>query len=275
MATQSTTNHVVNVTDDGSTDKLIKKIETLLTKVEAVQKAAGNINLGSGPQPTTGFQPRTSPSPTQGGTTGSRAVADSMMTGSAYGTLRATGVGTGAAARDFAKESQGLGGLVRLYATYAANVFAVSAAFGALSRAMDTTNMISSMNQLGASVGKSLGTVSKNIVQLTDGAISLRDSMQAVAQASSAGLANKDIERLAVVAKNASLSLGISMPDALNRLSRGVTKLEPELLDELGIFTKIGPATEAYARSIGKSVSSLTDFEKRQAFANAVIKEGE
>lgn len=282
MATENTTNHVVNVTDNGSTDRLIRNIETLLTRVEAVQNAANRINLGGSTQ--SGSTPRNpapgSPTPggsqpTQGGTAGSRSVANSVMSGSAYGTLRATGSGTGAASRDFAKESQGLGGLVRLYATYAANVFAVSAAFGALSRAMDTTNMVSSMNQLGASVGKSLGSVSKNIVELTGGAISLSESMQAVAKTSAAGIANKDIERLAVVAKNASLSLGISMPDALSRLSRGVTKLEPELLDELGLFTKIGPATETYARSVGKSVSALTDFEKRQAFTNAVLKEGE
>jgi hypothetical protein len=275
MAADNTTNHVVNVTDNGSTDRLIRNIETLLNRVGAVQNAANRINMGGTTQPGAGQAMPGGPRPPMGGTAGSRSVADSAMSGSAYGTLRATGAGTGAAGRDFAKESQGLGGLVRLYATYAANVFAVSAAFGALSRAMDTTNMISSMNQLGASVGKSLGSVSKNIVQLTGGAISLQESMQAVAKTSAAGIANKDIERLAVVAKNASLSLGISLPDALSRLSRGVTKLEPELLDELGLFTKIGPATEAYARSVGKTVGSLTDFEKRQAFTNAVIKEGE
>jgi DNA repair exonuclease SbcCD ATPase subunit len=256
MATQNTTTYNVEVTDGGSTEKVISKIETLIGKLKNAQnEAKQGINTG--------------------GTTGSRSLSESAMSGSTYGKLRATGVGTGAAARDFAKESQGLGGLVRLYATYAANVFAVSAAFNALSRAMDTTNMISSMNQLGASTGRSLGTVSKNLVDLTDGAISLRDSMQAVAKMSSAGIANKDIERLGLVAKNASLSLGISLPDALDRLGRGVTKLEPELLDELGLFTKIGPATEAYARSIGKAVGSLTDFERRQAFSNAVIKEGE
>jgi len=256
MATQNTTTYNVEVTDGGSTKRLISNIETLISKLKNAQnEAKQGINTG--------------------GTTGSRSLSESAMSGSSYGKLRATGTGTGAAARDFAKESQGLGGLVRLYATYAANVFALSAAFGALSRAMDTTNMIRSTDQLGASVGKSLGSVSKNIVQLTDGAISLQESLQAVAKTSTAGIANKDIERLAVVAKNASLSLGISLPDALSRLSRGVVKLEPELLDELGLFTKIGPATEAYARSVGKTVGSLTDFEKRQAFTNAVIKEGE
>jgi lambda family phage tail tape measure protein len=64
------------------------------------------------------------------------------------------------------------------------------------------------------------------------------------------------------------------MSDAVSRLTRGITKLEPELLDELGIFTKVGKATEDYARSVGKSVNSLTDFERRQAFANAVLAEG-
>jgi hypothetical protein len=274
MSAQNTTTHNVEVTDNGSTANVIKNIESLITALKAAQTQATSTMSAasrSGGQTTGGG----SQTPMPGGTTGSRSAASQAMSGSAYGTLRATGAGTGAAARDFAKESQGLGGLVRLYATYAANVFAVSAAFGALSRAMDTTNMIRSMDQLGASVGKNLGTVSKNIVELTGGAISLQESMQAVAKTSAAGIVNKDIERLAVVAKNASLSLGISLPDAMNRLSRGVTKLEPELLDELGLFTKIGPATEAYARSVGKSVTALTDFERRQAFANAVLKEGE
>jgi hypothetical protein len=120
-----------------------------------------------------------------------------------------------------------------------------------------------------------VGGLSKRISELTNGAVSMQDAMKIVAQTSTAGISSRDIERLTVVAKNASLALGLSMPDALSRLSRGVVKLEPELLDELGLFTKIGPATEAYARSLGKTTASLTDFEKRQAFLNAIVKEGE
>ncbi|NBS40815.1 MAG: hypothetical protein EBS73_16500, partial [Betaproteobacteria bacterium] len=103
----------------------------------------------------------------------------------------------------------------------------------------------------------------------------MREAMSATAMSSSAGLTNQQILRMGQVAKTASLALGISMPDAINRLSRGITKLEPELLDELGIFTKIEPAVQAYALQMGKTASSLTDFERRQAFANAVLKEGE
>ncbi len=183
--------------------------------------------------------------------------------------------GTGASARDFAQEAQGLGGLVRLYATYAANIFAVGAAYRALSNAMDTTNMVQGLNQLGAASGMALGSLSKELVKATDGAISLREAMESVAKASSSGMSSKDILRMGEVAKKASQALGVDMADAVNRITRGITKLEPELLDEIGIFTRVDSAVQAYAKSTGKAVSSLTDFERRMAFANAVLEEGE
>ena len=192
-----------------------------------------------------------------------------------YGVARAiSGSGTGAAGRDFAKQAQGLSGLVHVYATFAANLFAVSAAFRALSDAADTTNMIKGMDQLGAQTGRSLGTIAKSLQLASDGAISMRDALEATTKGAAAGLSGKQMLQMAEVAKKASQALGINMPEALSRLSRGVAKLEPELLDELGIYTKLEKANQDYARSIGKTVTQLTDFEKRQAFANAVLKEG-
>jgi len=214
------------------------------------------------------------------GTAGSRAVAAKAapassggLTGQQYGTAQGT-TGMGSSARDFAKEAQGLGGLVRVYATFAANLFAVSAAFTALRDAASTENIVKGLDQLGAASGRSLGNLSKQLVAASDGAISLRDSMTAVAQASSGGLSNKQILQLGEVAKKTSEALGLSMPDAISRLSRGITKIEPEFLDELGIFVKVNEASSTYALSIGKSAASLSDFEKRQAFANAVLDQG-
>jgi len=185
------------------------------------------------------------------------------------------GVGTGAAGRDFAKQSQGLGGLVRLYATFAANIFAASAAFNALSSAMDTSNIVKGLDQLGAASGRSLGGLAKQMVAAADGAISLRDAMSSTALASSAGMNNTNIIRMTEVAKKASLALGRDMADSMDRLTKGIAKTQPELLDELGIMARVIPAQEKYARQIGKTVSSLTDLEKKQAFANAVLEEGE
>ena len=194
--------------------------------------------------------------------------------GNAYGTARGT-VGTGAAGRDFAKQAQGLGGLVHVYATFAANLFAVTAAFSALSKAADTTNIIKGLDQLGAQSGRSLGGVAKAMVEVTGGALSLREAMTSTALASSAGMTNAAMIRMTEVAKKASLALGRDMGDSMDRLTKGIAKVQPELLDELGIMARVIPAQEKYARELGKSVSALTDFEKKQAFANAVLEEGE
>lgn len=182
---------------------------------------------------------------------------------------------TGASGRDFAKQAQGLGGLVHVYATFAANLFAVSAAFGALSKAADTTNMVKGLDQLGAASGRSLGILAKQMVTVTDGALSLRDAMTSTALATAGGMSSTAILRMTEVAKKASQALGRDMTDSMDRLTKGIVKIQPELLDELGIMARVIPSQEAYARQLGKSVSALTDFERKQAFANAVLEEGE
>ncbi len=203
------------------------------------------------------------------------ATDEGALAGKESGTARGVGGLTGAAGRDFAKQAEGLGGLVRVYATFAANIFAATAAFGALSRAADTTNLVKGLDQLGAASGRNLGALGKQLVIATDGALSLRDALAATAQASAAGMNTKDILRMGEVAKNASIALGRDLPDAVNRLTRGITKLEPELLDEIGIMVRVDTAVSNYAKSIGKSSLSLTEFERRQAFANAVLEQGE
>jgi Ca2+-binding EF-hand superfamily protein len=259
MATQNV-NVGINISDNGTAKKTIQSVNELHSAVKATQKSAEKLAVPKA----AGYRAAAAPSGTE-----------AMMSNQEYGRSRGATGATGAAARDFANQAQGLGGLVRLYATYAANVFAVGAAFRALSTAMDTANLVKGLDQLGAASGTALGTLSKRLVQVTDGAISMREAMEATAKASSSGMSSENILRMGKVAKQAAQALGVDMADAVNRLTRGITKLEPELLDEIGIFTKVGMATEAYAKSVGKSASAITDFEKRMAFANAVLEEGE
>lgn len=193
--------------------------------------------------------------------------------GTEYGRARGSMGTTGASARDFANQAQGLGGLVRIYATIAANLFAVGAAFNALKDAANTTSMVQGMNQLGAASGIALGSMAEKFVQATGGAISLREAMSSVTKASSAGLSNKQTLEIAKGAKQAAQALGLDMTDAVNRLTRGITKLEPELVDELGLYTKLQGAVDKYALSIGKSSAALSDYERRQAYAVALLAE--
>ena len=255
----------IKISDGGTLKPLVAGSETFKNNMHA-----GAAALSKGRMP--GAAPRAASAPTGGGMGGGGSGMGQELT--SYGIARGA-VGTGAAGRDFAQQAQGLGGIVHLYATFAANLFAVGAAFRALSNAMDTTNLVKGLDQLGAASGTSLGSLSKNLIAVTDGAISMRQAMESTAKASSSGMSSENILRMGKLAKQASQALGVDMADGVSRLTRGITKLEPELLDELGIFTKVGKATEDYAKSVGKSTAAITDFEKRQAYANAVLKEGE
>lgn len=177
----------------------------------------------------------------------------------------------------FSKMNQSMvggGGLVGAYATLAANVFALTAAFGVLQRAAAAEQLAAGLAYTGEVAGRNLPYIADRLREITGEAVSTQEAMSSVALATSSGFSGKQIADLGEVAKGASLALGRDMTDALNRLIRGAAKLEPELLDELGIMVRLDKASEDYAAQIGTTASQLTHFQQRQAFLNAIIIEG-
>ena len=182
-------------------------------------------------------------------------------------------------ARNFSKLSQTIGsgdnGLVGAYATLAANTFAVTAAFVALQKSTESLKIMAGLEAQSARLGTTLSLTASRIRDVTNSAVSMSQAFSSTAQLTAAGFDSGQIERLAAVAKDASGALGRDLVDGMDRLTRGVTKLEPELLDELGIMTKLDEATRKYAVENNKAAEALTSTEKRQAFLNAVLDEGE
>jgi hypothetical protein len=185
------------------------------------------------------------------------------------------GQASAGAGRQFAAQSSGLGGLVGAYAGAAATSFALQAAFTALSSAAAAENIVKGTNALAAATGQQGPKILKSIQDITQGQLSLADAAQQVNIALSAGFSTTQIEKLSEVALKTSRALGRDLADSMQRLVRGTAKLEPELLDELGIFVRIESAVKAYAKQNGVAAASLTEFERRQAFANAAIAEGD
>jgi len=178
--------------------------------------------------------------------------------------------------KNFSKMSQGIsGGLVPAYATLAAQIFAVSAAFQFLQSASDYKNLIESQEIYGAIVGTNFAGITKALQQATNGQLKYQEAASATAIGSAAGLSGTQLTELATAANNASVALGRNLTDSFNRLIRGTTKAEPELLDELGIILRLKPATEAYGASIGVAAEKLTAFQRTQAVTNFVIDEAE
>jgi hypothetical protein len=178
------------------------------------------------------------------------------------------------AGRSFAAQSQGLGGLVGAYAGAAATTFALQQAFSKLAAAARAEQTLEGLKSLATASGESSSILLKNVREITKNQLTLAEAAQQINLSLSAGFDQRQIEGLATVAIKASRALGRDLTDAYTRVIRGSAKLETELLDELGIYTKIGPSTRAYAAALNRSAESLTEFERRQAFVNSVIAEG-
>ena len=186
-------------------------------------------------------------------------------------------LGNASSGRSFSKLAQtmeGGGGIVGAYATLAANIFAVSAAFNALRNAAQVQQVIAGLEASGAKMGLSLKVAAKEVKELSGNLLSTEESLRSTAQVMAAGFKTDQLKALTQVAKDAAFALGRPMQDSMDRLTRGVVKLEPELLDELGIMTKLTESNASAALAMGKTVSQLTNFEKRQGFLNAVLAEG-
>jgi hypothetical protein len=179
--------------------------------------------------------------------------------------------------KNFSKMRDAIGGssgLVGAYATLAANVFALSAAFNALGRAAKLEQLKATLETIGTSSGQNLIKLSESLREVTKNALSMGDAMKAASLGTSAGFSPEQLQTLAKVASGASAALGRDLAESYDRLIRGAAKLEPEILDELGIIVRIRDATEAYARTVGKTANELTTFERQQAFVNAINEQG-
>jgi len=178
--------------------------------------------------------------------------------------------------KNFSKMSQGInGGLVPAYATFAASVFALGAAFRGLEASANFRILLEGQKAFGEATGLAMRNIAKSVQMATEAQITYSEASQAAAIASAAGFSADDINRLGKAATNVSKVLGRDVTDSFNRLVRGVTKAEPELLDELGIILRLEIAQNKYAAATGKVASKLTIFEKQQAVLNEVLTQAE
>lgn len=189
--------------------------------------------------------------------------------------LKGTAQASANSTKNFSKMSQGMGGLVAVYASFAAQVFALSAAFQFLKSAFETSQLIAGQEALGAATGVAYKTITQSLIDATGGQIAYAEAAKSAAIGTAAGLSPTQLEKLGRAAKNTSQALGRDLTDSFRRLISGVTKAEPELLDELGIILRLETAKKNYADQIGKTAQQLNLFEQSQAIINEVLTQAE
>ena len=178
------------------------------------------------------------------------------------------------ASKNFSKMAQGIqGGLVPAYATFAATMFAVGAAFRAFQNAADFQALQASQEAYANSTGVMLKQVTADLAAATQGQLDLQKAGASAAIMIAKGFNTDQINDVAEASVAAAQALGRNFEDTFNRIVQGTTKAEPELLDELGITLRLETATRRYANAIGKRRDELTTFERSQAVLNETLRQ--
>lgn len=177
--------------------------------------------------------------------------------------------------KNFSRQAQGLGGVVRAYATIAANVFALSSAFLVMKRAADFDSMVISAESLEKRMGTSVLGLAKDMQEATGANLDLRQALESTNRALSAGFDPRQIKALGETVAKASQTFGGSIEANMNRVTQAILRGRTETLATMGIVIDLEKAYRDYGTSIGKTTDQLTKLEKQQATLNAFLKEGQ
>ena len=171
-----------------------------------------------------------------------------------------------AGGKNFSKMASGIsGGLVPAYAALAANVFALTAAFNFLKSSSQIALLERSQVAYASNTGVALDRLTGSLREASKGMLDFQAAAQASAIGLAKGFSSSQMDSIAEGALKVSNALGRDFTDSFDRLVRGISKAEPELLDELGITLRLETATKNYAAALQKSAKELTAAERSQA----------
>jgi len=124
-----------------------------------------------------------------------------------------------------------------------------------------------SFNNLASSMGTSGNAILNAVESVTQGTLSQATIMQQANNAMLLGVADSadEFETLAKIAVDRGRAMGISMEYAFESIVKGVGRLSPLILDNLGIVLDADKTYGEFAATLGKTADALTDAEKRAA----------
>lgn len=131
-------------------------------------------------------------------------------------------------------------------------------------------------DQLATQVGTTGEKMTAALRQASAGTISDTNLQLAAMKANLLGVGStaEDLGPLLAIARDRAQQMGISTAFAFDSLVTGLGRGSRLILDNIGVIVKESEVNEAYAKSVGKSVSALTDMEKKQALINEVLRQG-
>ena len=127
-------------------------------------------------------------------------------------------------------------------------------------------------------VGRIAGLNSAQIRNLEDSVkrlgITTRQARQGLAQLAQANLDLRSAAKLTRVAQDAAVIAGVDSSEAFNRLVVSIQRNDVRLLRNLGIVINLNNVYAKFSQTTGRTVKSLTAFEKRNVLLNEVLQRG-
>ena len=176
------------------------------------------------------------------------------------------------------KLGAGLSRLGKIAATAAAGF----AAFKLLDFVKDATMVAARTQVLGTvvrEVGRGAGYSAEYLDQLTERikalGITTQSARVTITRFIQSNLDLADAAKLARVAQDLAVISGQNSSQAMETITQAIAAQFPRLLRQFGIVTDLTEIYDAQAKTLGKTAEQLTQLEKKQAFVNVILEEGE
>lgn len=178
--------------------------------------------------------------------------------------------------------SQSMGNLQAQAAALAGALGAAGLGY-ALKSYLEESFQIAARNQV---LATSMTVVAKNsfrsasdmelqVQQIRSLGITTKEARGAVLDFAQANLKLADASKLARVAQDLAVVGGMNSSEAFNRLTTAIQVQQPVMLRSFGIVSGLDEIYGKYARTIGKNVTEMDAYDKRMAFMNRILAEGE
>ena len=148
--------------------------------------------------------------------------------------------------------------------------------FAAVDTAANFKRLEVSFQSLTAAAGTNADAMLDGMKKASQGMISDSDLILAANKAMLLGVASSTDEMVALmeIAAVRGQAMGLSMTQAFNDIVTGLGRGSALILDNLGITINLAEVNNEYAASLGRTVASLSELEKKQALVNAVLAQG-
>ncbi|NCU42402.1 MAG: hypothetical protein EOM19_06845, partial [Candidatus Moranbacteria bacterium] len=160
-------------------------------------------------------------------------------------------------------------------AAITASLYAIQKAFQLIEISAKFKQQEEAFRNFSRSLGVNADSIIKKLREMSGETLNTADIMQNATRAMALGLSPDALPKLMEISRAAARAFGEDVGFMFDSITLGIGRQSRMILDNLGIIVSSETAYKNYADELGKTVEQLTEAEKKQAFLNEVLAQGE